>query len=244
MVIKDNYIYINDFSKYLFDTITGALKWKKFAHPGQEYFSKPAMDERRIYTLDRDYLRAASIQDSSDTILIPENIISNGSKMSSTVLVSQDQVLGSYFGYNGWYCLTSFSISQKKKTWEVISGFLSDVSVADGVIYVVNVPSDEGGLPQLEARDVDTGGLLWATALPNREVRSGQSYKNPYNLVVVGDWIFASPLKEKAAATYAINRKTRAIGWQYPVTGDLSVSDRGLLYIAQDDGKLFAFNLH
>lgn len=153
-------------------------------------------------------------------------------------------MLGSYFGYNGWYRLTSFSISQIKKTWELTSGFLSDVAVADGVIYVVNAPSYQSIKPVLEARAVATGDLLWSTTLSNQEIPPYNSYKNPYNLVVVGDWVFASPLKEKMAVTYAVNRKTRAIGWQYPVTGKLSVSDRGLLYINQADGKLFAFNLH
>ncbi|BFO58047.1 hypothetical protein AVXHC19_48500 [Acidovorax sacchari] len=244
MVVSDDYIYINDTSKYLFAASTGLLQWKKLADPGQEYYSKPSMDDKRIYTLDRDYFRAASIKDSSDTILIPAKIDSNGSKMSSTVIAGQDQVLGSYFGYNGWYRLTSFSVSQRKKTWELTSGFLSDVAVADGVIYVVNAPSYESIKPVLEARNAATGDLLWSTILANREIPPYNSYQNPYNLVVVGDWVFASPLNEKAALTYAVNRKTHAIGWQYPVTGKLSVSDRGLLYINQADGKLFAFNLH
>lgn len=244
MVVSDDYIYINDISKYLFDASTGILQWKKLADPGQEYYSKPSMDDKRIYTLDRDYLRAASIKDPSDTILIPSKVDIPSSRMSSTAIVGQDQVLGSYFGYSGWYRLTSFSISQRKKTWELTSGFLSDVAIADGVIYVVNAPGDESSIPALEARDAATGNLLWSTTLPNREIPFEKYYDNPYNLVVVGDWVFASPLNEKAALTYAVNRKTHAIGWQYPVTGKLSVSDRGLLYINQADGKLFAFNLH
>ncbi len=244
MVVSDDNIYINDDSKYLFNATTGALQWKKSVPTGQESFSIPSMDEKRIYTLDRDYFRAASLKDPSDTLLIPAKVDMVSSRMSSTAVIGADQVIGSFFGYNGWFRLTSFSISQGKKIWELTSGFLSEVAFADGVIYVVNAPGDDSSIPALEARDAATGSLLWTTVLPNRELPFAKYYENPYNLVVVGDWIFASPLKEKAAATYAVNRKTHAIGWQYPVTGRLSVSDRGLLYINQADGKLFAFNLH
>jgi outer membrane protein assembly factor BamB len=43
--------------------------------------------------------------------------------------------------------------------------------------------------------------------------------------------------------TYAIDSQTQQQVWQYPATGHLSLSNEGVLYIAQSEGQLIAISI-
>ncbi|WCM95448.1 PQQ-binding-like beta-propeller repeat protein [Acidovorax sp. NCPPB 2350] len=239
-------LYVAGFtSDFVFSVATGKIQWKKLTSTSETSSSAsiPSIGGNKIYLANDQYLKAKNIADGSELAISANSPNAGSSQKFSAIPVGPDQVIASHFSY-GWATLSSYSIIQNQKTWTVKSNFLSTPAIAEGIIYVVNIPGSDYSTPVLEARSTGTGDLLWSTALPNSGFLPMTGHAHPYNLVVVGNWVFVSPISDIGAATYAINRSTHSIGWQYPVIGTLAVSENGILYVARNNGTLFAFNLH
>jgi outer membrane protein assembly factor BamB len=60
-----------------------------------------------------------------------------------------------------------------------------------------------------------------------------------YSLVVTDNLAFVSGWDKTVAIDLATHRQV----WEYPASGQLSISNRGVLYIGGEGGKIIAINL-
>lgn len=99
------------------------------------------------------------------------------------------------------------------------------MTVADGVLYVIN-----NG--QVEARRETDGSLVWVWIPPAGQQAAG-------TIVATRNLLFAST----SSHTYGIDVAARLMTWTYPAGGHLALGGDGVLYIAQQNGRLAAVNL-
>ncbi|MGE8454659.1 MAG: PQQ-binding-like beta-propeller repeat protein [Pseudomonadales bacterium] len=232
--------FIYQGSRRKFAMATGVQQWVAPAVASVEFFT-PSMAAGRIHVLDGENLHIVSAVDGSKLASLATQEGKGASRPFASVADGVERVLASHFNYAG-SSLSSFSVTQGKRLWSVLSGFRSSPALADATIYVVNAPRNDYGGAVLEARSSATGELLWSTPLPDAPFFP--TAEPVYEVIAVGDWVFVSSNRQNGAATYAISRTNHAINWRFPVNGNLMVSDKGILYIGRPaDGSLFAINL-
>lgn len=125
--------------------------------------------------------------------------------------------------------LMAFDLAARSRAWSVAADPASAVGVAKDIVYVFN-PERTG----LNAHSAATGALLWSSERFDSYLgdRSG-------SVVVTNNLVFAST----DFATVAIDLASHRVVWKYPLGGAISISDRGVLYIAGTDGSVVAVNL-
>ena len=120
--------------------------------------------------------------------------------------------------------LISFNLQSRSIGYAIASNFRGQVTVANGVVYVVNGT-------QVEARNESDGSLQWSWAPPE-----GQP---------VGPMIVTKNLAlvSTAANTYAVDLVSHSQVWSHPAGGHLTLSAQGILFIAQSSGRLTAVSV-
>ncbi|HEX8606939.1 MAG TPA: PQQ-binding-like beta-propeller repeat protein [Pseudoduganella sp.] len=128
--------------------------------------------------------------------------------------------------------LRAFDLPGRKLAWKVGGTAIGAPALARSAVYVLNkheTGQNEGGAV-LEARDAATGALQWTSDLLP---------KGSYWLVATQNLAFVS----SDDRTVAIDLATHRIVWDHPAGGELSISNRGVLYIGGEGGKITAINL-
>ena len=128
------------------------------------------------------------------------------------VIGDENNILVVQHGY--WYGrLISFDLYSHKIGWEIKSKFTGQLSLARGVIYVIN----DG---RLEARHESTGNLLWSWVAPGEDLRGQIIVTNMHVLV------------STSSKVYAIDLLTHTNVWSYPIGGQLTIGNDAF-YIAR-----------
>jgi len=120
--------------------------------------------------------------------------------------------------------LISFDLQSRSIGYALTSNFRGQVTVANGVVYVVNGT-------QVEARNESDGSFLWSWAPPEGQPVAPMIATK--NLLLVST----------AANTYAVDLASRTQVWSYPAAGHLTLSAQGILFIAQSSGRLTAVSM-
>ncbi|HET6762542.1 MAG TPA: PQQ-binding-like beta-propeller repeat protein [Longimicrobiaceae bacterium] len=109
--------------------------------------------------------------------------------------------------------LLAFDLRDRRVAWEITSGFRGGVTVANGVIYVINHD-------HFEARRESDGALLWSWTPPQGEPVG--------TIIATKNVLFLGT----TSSTYAIDIAARAMVWSTPTPGALAMSKTGQLLIS------------
>jgi outer membrane protein assembly factor BamB len=127
--------------------------------------------------------------------------------------------------------LSGFDLVGRKLAWKSGGTIVGAPAVARNVVYAINaygtVLDKHGSV--LEARDAATGVLQWSSGL----------LPGGYSLVVTDNLAFIGTDHKTVAIDLATHRQV----WEYAASGELSISNRGVLYIGGEGGKITAINL-
>jgi uncharacterized protein YjdB len=121
--------------------------------------------------------------------------------------------------------LVSFNLTSRTVGWQRAGAFRGNVTVADGVLYVISSG-------QVEARRESDGSLLWVWLPPAGQTPVG-------TLVATKNLLFMST----ASHTYAMDIDARVVTWSHAAGGQLALGRDGILFIAQESGMLTAVDL-
>jgi len=122
--------------------------------------------------------------------------------------------------------LMAFDTALHASAWSVSNNFYSQPAVGNGQVYAV---AANGTV--LEARSVSDGKLQWTS-----ENLGMYGFRE---LIVSQNLAFVSG----TSRTVAIDLATHKVVWSYPRGGNLSVSNKGVLFILEPNGGLAAINL-
>ncbi|MUI16326.1 PQQ-binding-like beta-propeller repeat protein [Massilia dura] len=205
---------------------TGTLGevWKASLQVEDEW--TPAVDELHAYVYAAGKLHAISTADGKTAFTIPyaytgvgtdSALALDGSGMAFTVQSRE---------------VVAFDLKRRKLAWSTDSmAMTGSPAVARNVVYALR-ESDPGRVHDvvLEAFDAATGLSQW---------KSGSLPAGSLYLVAADNLVFVGAEKK----TVAIDIATHRTVWEHPGGGQLSISNRGVLYIAGTDGKITAINL-
>lgn len=204
---------------YAASTSDGTVKW--FQEVNQYGNWTPAVRDGLVYAYTGSNAPKLTVVNAETGVLayeIPDPRFEwNGWNMESSVALGSDQdAFATQAGR-----MVAFDLAGRTVKWEIASAFTGNVTVADGVLYVVNGK-------QLEARRESDGARLWAWAIP-----AG----TPIGAVIATrNLLFVST----STSSYAIDIATRQMVWSYAAGGHLALSSQGILFIAQASGELAA----
>lgn len=220
--VEDGHVYTgggDDGGVYSFDGTSGEERW--FFGTSQYYEWTPAVHEGRVYTYMEPKLQVVDAATGTELFSIEDDDFrrSGLSMAVAPTLGGRDNVLVTQGGR-----LISFDLPGKRIGWQVSGGFVGQVTVQDGVLFV----RKHGGI---EARDEVDGSLLWSWAPPEGSVG--------WTLIATRNVVFAST----ESRTYAIDIPSRRHTWSYPSSGHLAVTPDGLLLIVEPAGKITAINI-
>lgn len=127
--------------------------------------------------------------------------------------------------------ISVIDLERRAIRWQVNGAFVQHPVAAKGVVYAGNHKTG-----QVEARDLQTGKLLWGWKLAENQ----ESGFGP-NLIVLNNALLVAG-KDK---TWALDSKDGRVLWSYPIGGQLAISAQGLLYIlGQREGGMYAPRAH
>lgn len=138
-------------------------------------------------------------------------------------------------GVSGNTSLISFDIANQDINWSETAEYWGNPALANGVIYATN-----NNPYQLEARDENTGSLLWSWQPQDTAETSFTG-----DVVATNNLVFISTNMH----VYAIDMTSHTPVWSYSKPGEMAISKNGILYIATRDssganeGRLDAVNL-
>ncbi|MFT5296134.1 MAG: outer membrane protein assembly factor BamB [Colwellia sp.] len=218
--IFDNDIYVAGGTfggSYKFDGLTGEELW--FQDLQQCDGWTPAVDNNHLYYFSNGFV----IADKSSGDVIEQNIDIDIS-CKTPVLAGNNTAL--VISNNNLY---AFDTQTAVKIWSIetddyYNGFEGEPSVALGNVYAI-----KSG--ELVVLDQFSGDELWNWSPQNNNDIQGNIVLT-LNLAFVQDNI----------NTYAIDLSTHEQVWSYPVSGKISLSTEGALYIAGDNGQLTAID--
>lgn len=221
-----------------FDTATGATAWfKDFGIFINDV--TPTVDGQHVYAFDGQLARFQTADGSITTHSALTDSSLAASYMPAVPVLTGDGRLVIRSDANSVYYRTAAALSlidpaSSSTLWELRGVFATDPVVSGNSVFVGT------GAPfaRLEARDLQTGALLWTWEAPAGETAL------TYNLVVTDSHVFVST----DLRTHAINRATRRSEWSYRKAGSKAISANGVLYIATgtfgfSDRGLTAINL-
>jgi outer membrane protein assembly factor BamB len=202
---------------YAYDARDGAVRWFVPEFNNFPWWT-PAVRDGWVYVFVASYVPTLTVFDAA-TGAVDHEILDRTVEWSgvdrdvSAVLGSSNNALVTTGGR-----LVSFDLVNRRVGWEQPGAFLGNLSVANGVIYVLNGR-------QIEARRESDGSFLWAWAPPEGEPAA--------TTVATANLLFVST----AANTYAVDLDARTHTWSHPVGGSLALSKQGMLLIARP-GKI------
>jgi outer membrane protein assembly factor BamB len=128
--------------------------------------------------------------------------------------------------------LMGFDLTARARVWSLPGAYNRVPALANDTLYVVGTASNK---LVLEARAPATGALLWSSE-PLQD-QNGAGWFN--RVIVAGNLAFVSGEN----TTLAVDLKTGKTVWRHPFGGDMSISDRGVLYIQGINADISAVNL-
>ncbi|HEX5870943.1 MAG TPA: Ig-like domain-containing protein, partial [Longimicrobium sp.] len=208
---------------YAFRSTDGEQRW--FANTNQYDEWTPAVANGQVYAYTGSYSPMLQVHDAATgaqtyTIADPNFSWNGWSIGGAPVLGSMNNVL-----VTQGERLVSFNLGTRTVGWERAGTFRGAVTVADGVLYVINNE-------QVEARRESDGTLLWLWIPPANQRPTG-------TIVATRNLLFVST----ASHTYGIDLAARLVTWSHPAGGHLALGRDGILFIAQESGMLTAVDL-
>jgi outer membrane protein assembly factor BamB len=215
---------------YGLDSLDGQSRYTSRVLPRSLDRWTPAVDDRYAYQLASDTLSLVSLSDGQVTsfpIADPGESCSGASYAhalggASTLLAGSVGCVG----VKGR--LRAIDTQTHQLKWAAQGDHVGAPAYADGTFYISTATP-----VRLEARRESDGLLLWSWTAPDGAQRPAG------NVLVTSNLVFFST----AGGTYAIDRNTHTSRWYTPESGNLALSDRGVLYI-QSASRLTAFNVH
>ncbi len=208
---------------YSFTTADGSQRWFEETNQYDEW--TPAVADGRVYAYTGDYDPKLAVHDATTgtelyTIADPNFNWDGWSMRVSPVLGGQNNVLATQGNR-----LISFDLATRAIGWERTATFRGNVTVADGVLYVINNN-------QVEARRESDGSLLWVWIPPGGQQAQG-------TMIATRNMLFVST----GSHTYGIDLAARLMTWSYNRGGQLALGRDGILFIAGNNGQLSAIDL-
>lgn len=222
-VVHGNGLYVaghdsSPLAKY--DAASGRLVWRANGIP---YATRtPAASGDHVYVYMQKKLYKVGAGDGTIASVIDNGPMGHADDREQHVVLSPAGRMA-FVAENG--TLYAFDLAKNALAWRTDSTVIGQPAVAGDMLYVF------GSSGTLEARDVATGTVQWTASVPLAGFAS--------SLLVTNNLVFVST----GGSTQAIDLTTHRKVWEYPLAGELSLSNRGILYIA-GGGKLVAFNLH
>lgn len=207
---------------YALSTADGAELW--FASLNQYDEFTPAVRDGLVYAYTGSYDPKVTVADATTGAVvyeIPDPGFSWGgwSMGLAPVLGVSNNLVAAQGGR-----LLSFDLQNRQIGWQRTGGFAGQVTVANGVIYVLKSQT-------VEARRESDGSLLWAWVAPEGVPRG--------TMIATQNLLFVS----NGTTTYAIDLDAHLQAWSHPAGGHLALTKDGLLLIAQANGKLAAIDV-
>jgi len=221
---------------YAFSAGDGQQLW--FVELNQYDLWTPAVDSLYAYAYTGEYDPKVSVINRENGAVVYEipdaNFVWDGWSMNQApVLGSQTNLLA----VNGGR-LISFDLARRAVGWEIPESFKGQLTLAEGVIYVVN-----GG--RVDARDEADGRFLWSWTPPasSPQLTIQKPLLATKNLLFVGcesEYIWG---ERAVGKTYAVDLKTHVTQWTYDWAGHMAIGKRGNLFISTRDGQLVAIRV-
>lgn len=206
-----------------FNPATGLLEWSS---PMKESsLCAPVVDGSLAYTFASNQLYALNTADGSVAFTIADQ--GNVAGFPGGVPL----VLGDGMGFvvHGKRLL-GFDLRTRSRAWLAEGTPVGQPVFANGIVYTLANDGEE-----VEARAAATGVVQWKSA-----GLSNWSARTPYaRMAVTSNLLFVSG----PTATVAVDLASHQVVWNYPLGGELAISDRGVLYIFAAGGKQVAINL-
>ena len=231
------------------DIKSGEKKWEII----NAFPALPTLRGDHLYVPSGTELGVLNTVDGTQVMSIPGRAPDYRETISENFSISEnsDRVITSSRVYGDFYNIDAFSLGKRQRIWAIPTRMMSVPSVADGEMFTVSGSfyifdaKVRDGRIALESRSTATGELLWSIDLQDAPFSAEHGVANfSYETVIVGDWVFISSDRHEGY-TFAVNRKTRKLGWRYPVAGKISASKSGILYIGRKaDDYIYAINLH
>ena len=208
---------------YSFDATAGTEAW--FVSTNQYNLWTPAVRNGVVYAYTGEYTpEVVAVDAPTGTVLyrIPDpHFYWDGWSMNTApVLGAQQDLLATQAGR-----LVSFDLANRTVRWEIGGQFTGTVTTAAALLYVINAG-------RLEARQEDTGALVWSWTAPQAELLQK-------SVLVTRNLLFAS----SASTTFALDIGSRRQVWSYPAGGHLALSPQGVLLIAGTNGSVTAISV-
>lgn len=205
-----------------FSTVTNDLLWATTALPQYDGWT-PAVDGAYAYTFIGGSMYAVNVGDGNVAYKI-QDVDNSWSGYTGTVPVLSGKQ--SAFIVSGGR-LIAFDLAAKTRLWSANGTAVGQPVFAKEVLYTLNA-----GGTVLEAHSPSTGAMLWTS----NSLKSGEHFSK---LLVTDNLAFLS----SENVTLAISLASKQVVWEYPFGGDLSISNRGVLYISGKNRKIAAVNL-
>ena len=191
----------------------------------------PAVNATTVYSNAAGILTAFNIADGSKrfSVAVPGQVLGGSNKSAlrqAPVLVDDNTVLllnqRPFPGTSVDNSLSLVDAGNRSVRWTVNGRFTTQPVVARGVLYIGN---DSG--KAIEARSVSDGAVLWTWPLASvdEEALNG-------DLIVTNNLLFVAGGK----STHALDLASHQAVWSYHLSGTLSLSRNGVLYIRSAQG--------
>lgn len=205
---------------YAYSTDDGAELW--YLDLNDQLLSTPVLHEGLLYMNgggDDPKLTVADASTGTVVYATPDlRFITDVNPPPAPVLGDANDVINIRLG------ISSFDLAQRQFKWALDGLYVSQPSVANGVIYV------RRDTVIVALRESD-GTELWTWGAPYGVV-SGP-------VIVTKNLLFATT----PIATYAVDIATHRAMWSYPAGGHMTISKSGSLLIAQESGTITAIKL-
>jgi putative pyrroloquinoline-quinone binding quinoprotein len=207
-----------------FDTGTGSVSW--VSPTGADNDLAYALDGTDVYFADDNMDGLVALDQPTGTMQYSINTVDR--------LVSLDGAGGAIVYTSGKLGHVDLSTQSVDWTTPGMSQFVIPISsaIGHGALYVGT--TELGSPASVVAYSTIDGHKLWSWSAPIADDTTV-----PLSLIATKNLLFVGTDVE----TYAIDVKTQAIVWSYPLGGGLSISPSGILYIQGSD-HVAAVNLH
>ncbi|GGY43677.1 hypothetical protein GCM10007387_27280 [Pseudoduganella albidiflava] len=223
-IVHGNGVYVEagyDSLMARYDAATGTLAWRADGIPHDT--KTPAASGDHLYVYGQKTLYKVRASDGKVAASIRNDGVVSDRGMAENVVLSGTGRMA-FVVEDG--TLFAFDVTRDTLAWRSTGKVAGLPAVANDMLYIFGWDGTT-----VDARDVATGTVQWTASRPSPGASS--------TLLVTNNLVFVSG----ANSTWAIDLTTHKKVWEYPLGGELSLSNRGILYIA-GGGKLVAFNLH
>ena len=194
----------------MYSTVTNKLIWEMTQYPLDAV--TPSVDATHLYAVNDGTLFAMSVSDGKPAYDINAGAPASGTASFTVPVLSGKQTA---FAVSG-SAVVCYDLATRSVKWKSGQNVNSTPVVAKDVVYVLGAKGTV-----LEAYAAADGALLWTSAplAGNTIFRS---------IILTDNVAFVSA----GESTVALDLASRKVVWTYPVGGSMSISNRGVLYIA------------